>query len=228
MWCHQVSQWAVGGGALWDGGGVTGVSPKKRNRRQFISGWFNFNTVLRKAKDQTSSLLWAWGSGPWMTWMAFSNLKNLMILYSDFPSFSSFYRQAETESGKCVYRMEESSPNRPVQSLKRYISATTVLNTNLSIHSFFKTTLIVKYFDYAVLLFTYDLICRLNMWLPMMLCLPWGLWCWLVHRWKDMRWVVSNDAEAYHRQTWVSVVDRKTLLQRKIWRVFTGESASSS
>lgn len=48
----------------------------------------------------------------------------------------------------------------------------------------------------------YDLICRLNMWLPMMSCLPWGLWCWLVHPWKDMRWVVSNDVEVYRRQIW--------------------------
>ncbi len=40
-----------------------------------------------------------------MTLMAFSHLKYLMIVCSDFPLFPFFYRQAETESGKCVYRM---------------------------------------------------------------------------------------------------------------------------
>lgn len=176
-----------------------------------ISGWFYFNTVLRKAKDQTCSFLWAWDSGPWMTWMAFSHLKNLIILYSDFPSFSSLFTGKQKQKVVSVSTGWKNHHLTFWSSHWRDIFLPPLL---------FISTLILQNYTHCdvlwlccALLFTYDLICRLNMWLPMMSCLPWGLWCWLVHRWKDMRCVVLKDVEVYHHQT-CHFSFRKTLLSK--------------
>lgn len=58
-----------------------------------------------------------WHSQIWRTWQYFI----LTFFFS-----LSLYREAETESGKCVHRMEESPPNHTEETV------TAVLNTNSS------------------------------------------------------------------------------------------------